>query len=164
MAIRQNYITHDILKCVHALVNKLCSTTSPWTSWTALKGFPESDVFTDFSKPLIYLEDPVLAGDRVLQQGASKRTKEYSMIVGVWDDRKTGGQEEIQMMTSYLMDYFNDPYSCMNATFDVTLAATNSDTTLYAQGVVIEGINGPRIVSTEDTKEFRREFDLRIIA
>ena len=164
MTVRQNTIVTDIWKCVYALLNKLCSTTAPWSSWDCIKGYPEADRFADFTKPFVYIEDPMPLSDVYFQQGASKAKRQYSIMVGAWDDRKTGGIEEITIMTSRISDLFSDPYTVHTATFDVTLATAYSDTTLKAQGISVDGIGGPRKIETENQKEFRREFELRVTA
>jgi len=164
MSVRQNTIVTDIWKCVHALLKKYCDNTAPWSSWDCIKGYPEEERFADFTKPFIYTEDPFPVGDVYMQQGASKGKRLYSIIIGAWDDRKTGGIEEITIMTSRISDLFSDPYTVHTATFDVTLATAISDTTLKAQGIRVDAIGGPRKIEIENQKEFRREFELRVTA
>ena len=89
------------------------------------------------------------------------------MIIGVWDDRKTGGPEEINLMSSRILELCNDPKAVnYTNTFTVTLGSdTYADTNLSSQNLYIEGISGPREINTTvDLMEFRREFSLVISA
>ena len=153
----------DIWKCVHAFLNKKRA-SAPWSSWKIIKGWPESDVFTDLGSPFIFTESPIQIGYNTPQQGARRSEEFFEMKIGLWDDRKTGGIEEISILSGRVLDTFGDMYGVHTATFDVTLASAHTDTTLLEQGITIEDIRGPRNIATENPKEFRREFTLRIRA
>ena len=158
MSVRSTYIIEDVQQCIYGLLSKLTSTTAPWTSWSVVLGWPETDVFKKLEKPFIYVLDP-LKIDAAWQQGGLSLGS-YQILLGLWDDRKTGGTEEINIMSSRLLDLFGNPSSAHTTKFDVITDATYTNTTLKAQGVCIDEIRGPRNIATEDLKEFRREFTL----
>jgi len=153
MAIRANYIIDDIQRCVFELFEKLCANTSPWTDWQVCYGYPETSIFEQFTKPFFYVMPPSQMATLPMQGGKSIRQWQ-------WDDRKTGGTEEINLMGSRLMELFDDAKAVnYTNTLDVTLGTTTyTGTNLGTQGIFITGIEGPRLIQTEDIKEFRREF------
>jgi len=151
----------DIQSCFLALFKKLTANVSPWTSWEVVRGWPERDILKHFSKPIIYLEPPFRTG--VWRQQAGKSGNIWEMIVGAWDDRKTGGIEEIQIISAHIIDLFNDPQTLFGTTFDVTLGGTTyTDTTLTKQKIRAGEAIGPRTIQTEDLKEFRVEFTVTL--
>ena len=163
MSIREKYKIDDIQKCIYALILKLTTATSPFTDWAVVYGFPEAEIFDSFTKPFIYVEMPV-ATFRFDMQAGGKPNYAWEMIIGIWDDRKTGGSEEISIMASQLLALFNDPQTCMRTQFNVTLGTTTyTNTTLLAQGIGIVNISGPReILDNVAMKEFRQEFNLTL--
>jgi len=158
MSVRTDYIIEDCQKCFHTLISTLTGSTSPWTRWTAVLGYPETDMFTDFKKPLIYTMSPMQVDKQWQQGGLCIGFYEY--IQGLWDDRKTGGVEEINIMSSNVLSLFQNPQSVGTTTFDITLDEAYEDTTLMAQGISVMNIIGPREIATENPKEFRREFSV----
>jgi hypothetical protein len=163
MSLRAARKSTDIQQCFYQLLAAKSAATSPWTSWTVTLGWPEDDVYKRFSKPMIWVECPVSSGT-IESQGAPP-VERYSMIIGGWCDRKTGGEEEMNMITDTILNLFRDPKTLMStSTFNVTTSASYTGTTLTAQGVAVLGINGPRVISVEDPKEFRREFEVIILA
>ena len=151
----------DTWKCIHALIDKKTAST-PWSSWKVIKGYPESNVFTDLGTPIIFTEPPHKINDSTPQQGGQKTQEYLDMRIGIWDDRKTGGIEEISIISGRMLDLFGNLNTVHTATFDVTLATAFTDTTLLAQGARVEGIVGPRSIATVNQKEFRNEFTLRL--
>lgn len=164
MAIRANYIIDDIQRCIFELFEYLCDNTSPWTDWQVCYGYPETDVFEQFTKPFIYVEAPAQVFTRSMQAG--KPIRQWEMLIGVWDDRKTGGTEEINLMCSRILELFSDPKAVnYTNTFNVTIGTTSfTGTNLTTQNIYVIGIDGPRNLFTEDIKEFRREFTVTIKA
>lgn len=160
MSVRATHIIEDIEKCVFALISKLCTTTSPWTSWTPYMGWPEVDIDNEFTEPIIYILNPFLTSSDYIQGGLS--TKSWEMIIGAWDHRKVGGTEEINIIGSRLLNLFGDPQTVNTTQFNVTLSEAFTNTTLKAQGCYVLGIIGPRDIATEDLKEFRREFTISL--
>ena len=155
--------TVDIWKCIDAVMVKQKS-AAPWLSWKIIKGWPESNVFTDLGSPFIFLESPIQIGYNTPQQGCNKTQEFFEMKIGLWDDRKTGGVEEISIMSGRILDFFGDMRKCHTATFNVAMGTAYTNTTLISQGVVIETVSGPRMIQTENPKEFRREFTLQLRA
>ena len=160
--IRTNNKIVDSWKCIDALLNKYQSTSAPWTSWKVIKGYPESNVFTDLGTPIIFTEPPVKTLEGPSQHGGEKSQEYLDMRIGIWDDRKTGGIEEISIISGRILDLFGNFSTVHTATFDVTLGSAFSNTTLLNQGMRVEGITGPRSIETVNQKEFRNEFVLRL--
>lgn len=163
MTIREASKIEDIQRCVHGLIKKLETATAPWSSWDLVFGYPETSVFEDLAKPFIYVEAPVLV-DGVFQHGGGKSCGIYTMILGAWDDNKTGRDEEINIISSKILSLFRDPSTCHTTQFDVTLGSAFTNTTLIGQGIRITGCLGPSIIDGQDLKEFRREFQITIRA
>ena len=151
----------DSWKCIDALLNKKTATV-PWSSWKVVKGWPESNVFTDLGTPIIFIEAPQKVSNNIAQQGGKKQEEILEFRIGLWDDRKTGGVEEITILSGSMLDFFGNMNTVHTATFAVTLGSAFTDTTLLAQGLRIEEFTGPRNISTPNPKEFRREFILRV--
>ena len=162
MTVQANNIIEDLQQCIFSLVKDFTDGTAPWTSWTPVLGYPETETFEQFTKPLIYIMAPVLT-DTQWQQGGLY-IGAYEGVIGAWDDRKTGGTEEINIISSRILWLFGNPNTAHATTFDVVTDATYTNTTLIAQGLRVEGIAGPREIATEEIKELRVEFTLSIIA
>ncbi len=159
MSIRRTYLIDDVQKCVFRLLRQLTGAESPWTSWNVIEGYPEDRVFEEFDKPFIYVLKPVVTGAYRQQGGLPNYLME--MVIGMWDDRKTGGPEEINIIGSHLLELFMNPQSLYSKKFNVTLGTTSfTDTTLAAQGLRIKNIKGPKELKVKAVKEFRREFTL----
>lgn len=163
---RATAVIEDVQRCVHACLAAI--TGAPWSRWDVILGWPEADATTGkFVKPPIYVMPPIVTDWRWIQGG--KPGSRLRMILGAWDDRGTGGTEEINLIASRLLDFFTDP-KVMNAqTFTITIGTTTyTGTTLIAQGIRVDtgagpGITGPRQIQSDDLKEFRYEFDLNLL-
>lgn len=162
MAIRENYEVDDIQTLVYSLLLHLAGDTSPWTSWEVIRGFPDVDVFDQFSKPFLYVLMPT-TNYAYRHQGGKVGNKMWSLLIGAWDDRKTGGPEEIAIISSRMLGLFGDPQTAHTTTFNCTLGTTTyTNTTLIAQGLRITAVRGPRELFAENIKEFRAEFELEL--
>jgi len=162
MAVRATEIIEDCQRCIEALIAKLCSTTVPWTSWTSTLGRPETDRW-ELASSFIYTMEPYFVEITGQQQGGSSLAI-YEVIIGTWNNRKSGGAEEINIMTSRIQNLFQVPATWSTA-FTITInSVVFTDTTLRAQGIGILGITGARQIETEEKKEFRNEQTLRFIA
>ncbi len=161
--LRTGYEIEDIQNCINAIINAKITAGAPWSSWECIREFPEEAVFK-LAKPIIYVESPVKIQTGTEQQGGGKNGAIWEMIIGAWDDRKTGGTEEINIIGSALIDFFSDVKACMNdATFTTSIAGTSySSKTLIFHGIIIDSINGPRKIFTQDDKEFRIETTLTL--
>jgi len=163
MSVRETHIFDDIQACFYELINKMVTNTAPWTSWSVYKGYPMIKVLTQFIKPIIYILPPQWAGD-IPQQGG-KPSAYYEMIIGMWDDRKTGGTEEINIISSRIYSFFRDPAASHAQIFTVVHGATTyTDTTLIAQRVSVVETRGTRDLDTTDEEEFRKEMILKLRA
>jgi|GEM_PF-1143289 len=164
--LRSTHIVDDVQQCIYALLNTLSGSTSPWTSWTVTLGFPEEEMLHQFAEPIIYVMSPVQLS-RVTQQGASAITRYWRVILGAWLERKHGGIEELNIIASRIMSLFEDrKVACVDTTFNVTLGSTTyTDTNLTTMGIFVDGIQGERDrFEFIDEKEFRREWDLILVA
>jgi hypothetical protein len=159
MTIRAAYATEDIQKCIFKCINAMSGFSS---RWTVILGWPNTDAFKKLAKPFIYVLDPVPVNKIFHQGGIPFRF--YEMIIGIWDDRKTGGSEEINLMTSNILNNFEDSKTLHSTKFTVTLDSTYTDTTLHLRAISVLGITGPRDIATEDLKEFRKEFTILLKA
>jgi len=158
---RSGYEIDDIQTCIYQLLK--AKATSPWTAWDYIRGWPEGLVFETFTKPFIYVMAPTLVGSWPQQGGLPGSI--WNMIIGAWDDRKTGGPEEIQIITSQLLNLFRDRQaSHYTATFTCALGSTTytSKNLIYHEIAIIRAV-GPREIVTEDEKEFRNEITLEIV-
>lgn len=163
MSVRQNMIEEDIEMCIYELLDEMTEGSAPWTRWTAKLGYPEEDVLKNLSTPVIYTETPRFI-DEVKQQGGLGIGK-YQMYMGAWDDRKTGGKKEINIISSRILNLFRNPQTVHTTTFTVILGATTyTDTDLMTMKIRIEGIQDLGEKATVDTKEFRQEYRLFIRA
>lgn len=163
MSVRTTHIMIDIQDCFYALYSALISATSPWTDWQIVRGWPDSSVFENLTKPFIYLLEPFKTGSTGQQGGREKFL--WEAIHGLWVDRDVGGHEEIQIMESRLLDFFGYQYNCHRQTLTVTLGATTyTSKTLLEMGIRVTGVSGPRDVGEDDLKEFRREMTIEFIA
>jgi len=163
--IRETHILDDIQQSIYGMLNKLTTTTSPWTSWKVIIGFPEEEIFDQFDKPIIYVMSPIQVS-KIQQQGQSGVNRRWRVKIGTWLDRKHGGTEELNIIGSKLMSLFEDPRTaCVTTTFNITLGATTYTNTYLTQlGIGVDGIDGPNQVFVYDEKEFRYEFELFITA
>ena len=161
MAVRSGYILTDVQECLYQFITKLIAGSAPWTSWAVYKGWPETDVLKHFSKPTIYIDAPLITDTKYYQQGGLFNYQ-VSVILGCYDDRTTGGPEELEIMASQLVATLLNPSSVLAVTFNVTLGATAyTSTTLIAQGIRIQTMYGPRSgMTSNDLKEFRKEMEL----
>jgi hypothetical protein len=148
---------------VYQFIAKLITGSAPWTSWTVQKGWPESDVLKHFAKPIIYLDDPLLTETKYWQMGGLF-AYQVSVIVGCYNDRTTGGLEELGIICGHLVEKFLNPSGVRAVTFNVTLGATTfTATTLKGQEIRVQNISGPRGgITTDDLKEFRKELELTL--
>lgn len=162
MSVRAAYIILDIHKCIYELIDKLTTATSPWTRWKAVPEYPMEDILKQFAKPVIYIEKPVKIG--LIQHQGGLPCGRYKMKLGAWDDRKTGGPEEIDIIDSAIQNLFDNHQTVHTTQFTVTLDQTYTNTTLITQGIRIEEIDGGREIATVDIKEFRIEHNLYLRA
>jgi len=164
MTVRAGYIINDIQVVLFRLLSQYVSDTAPWTSWSCIMGWPESETFEVATKPFIYVMEPKLADTR--EQFGSGLTSQnlWEVIIGVWDHRQHGGPEEINIMCSQLRNLFTTS-GVYTKTFNVTLGSTVATaTTIKAQGLRIKYIAGPRDLSeSSDVKDFRAEMNLGIL-
>jgi len=161
---RDNYKVEDIQRVIWALFKSGLDSTSPWSSWDYILNYPDQTVFEEFTKPFIYFESPVIIS-HIHQQGG-KLIHDWEMIIGIWDDRKTGGPGEINIITGYMLGLLSDPKTMNTKTFSVILGGTTyNNQTLVLQNIKITGFTGPReILKNTDEKEFRNEIVIQLRA
>jgi len=163
VSVRQTHIIEDCERCFEALFNAKISGGVPWSRWETYLGFPEEDVLSQLEKPVIYTESPKYI-EEIKQQGGLGLGL-YQMYFGAWDDRKTGGPEEINIISSYILQLFRNTKTLHTTTFSVTLGGTSySGKTLTDMGIVVQGIRDTGEKATEDIKEFRHEYEIMFMA
>jgi len=159
---RDAYKIEDMLWVLRALIASKQS-AAPWSRWEIILGWPETNVFEELTKPFIYLLEPQKIRD-IKQIGGGKSLAVWEMILGAWDDRKTGGTGEINIIASHLLDLFGDD-STHALTFTVSIGGTAyTSKTLTDHGIQIVSITGPFPRAVTDLKEFRYEFNLTLRA
>ena len=161
MTVAAAYRTNDIQLCIYELIDYLTENTAPWTSWTAVLGWPETEVFKD-KDAFIYVLEPIKGGE-IRQQGGLLLHR-FELLFGGWVTKKDGGPEEINIMASAILNFFENPQTVHQQTFTVTLTdgTTQTDTTLVDEGIRVEDITGGRWIDTEDVKEYRKEYTLTL--
>lgn len=160
-AVRTNYEIEDCQQCFYNLIKRLTDTTAPWTSWEPQLSYLEQRQDRKTAKPIIYIMTPSLGSQQWQQGGLSLGF--YDIMIGVWDDRGKGGEEEINIICSHILGFFSNPQSCHTQQFTVTTDVANTNTNLVSMGIRVEEIVGPRSIATKDLKEFRREFIIRFL-
>ena len=161
-AVRSAYVYEDSQQCFYKLLVAKCSGVAPWTSWEVQLSNLEEEQQRQTDKPIIYVLTPKLILPLNRQQGG-RSLGGYEIIIGAHDDRGVGGEEEINIITSHLEDFFTDPQTCHTQQFTVDTDTTNTNTTLIAMGIRVEEIVGFREIAVEDLKEFRKESIVRFI-
>ena len=158
--LRAGYEIDDIQAAIIGLLAS--KTSSPWSGWTLIRGWPEIAVFENLSKPFIWVEHPQLSGSASMMQGGGKILYQWSMIIGAWDDRKTGGPEEIAIITSQLINLFADS-AVHTAAFTASVGGTTyTSKTLLEWGIAISQNVFSREIATQAEKEFRNEITLQL--
>lgn len=160
MSIRNARKAYDSQKCIYQAIKKKCDNNAPFTSWTPILSYPQTDIWNDHES-IIYLEDPVNT-DVKWHQGGRNMTG-FNMMIGAWTVRKTGGEEEVIIMADELVNLFTDHKALHQVTFDVTTDNSYSDTTLNAQGVQIQNISVASGIETEGLDGFRKRLTLSYI-
>jgi len=163
MTVAAAYRTNDIQLCIYELIDYLTENTSPWTSWEAVLGWPETEVFKD-KDAIIYVLEPIpVKAEEIRQQGGLPLHR-FELLFGGWVTMKQGGAEEINIMDSTILNFFENPQTVHQQTFTVTLTdgTEQADTTLVNEGIRVEDITGGRWIDTEDVKEYRKEFTLTL--
>ena len=153
--IRRDHIVDDIQTVLMALLAAKQS-DAPWSSWAVVRGFPNIEILETYSRPVVYVCAPEWMGQ--LLHAGGQPSWLWRVTVGAWDDRKTGGPRELNMIMSAMLDFFSDPQTCHTQRFDVRIGgAVYGGTTLPEVGVRVEAVEGPREMMTVDDGEFRAE-------
>ena len=158
--IRSNRKSIDSQKCLYEVIKKKCDNDAPWTSWSPLLGYPESEIWDDHDA-IIYVLIPVKTDEKWVQGGL--HFSSFNIKIGVWTTRRTGGEEEIQIISDELENLFTNPATLNAVTFNIVTDATYTGTTLSTQGLQIVGVVGTNPIATVDVKEFRRELTVMYI-
>jgi hypothetical protein len=159
---RTGYEILDIQKILVALLK--ANTSAPWSRWEVIHAWPADDVFDQITKPVIYIDLPDYAGD--IKASGSLPGTQWECIVGLWDDNRTGGDEEIAVMKSQLLYFFRQKKDLHNKTFTVIIGGTTyTATDLLAQGLAIQAISPARTIDNDAVNNsFRVEYNLTIIS
>ena len=158
--IRQARCAEDIRNLIYTFLTSLQS-SDPWSRWTVVRGYPTTEIFELNSLIVFVMVPKYLPLESRRQQGAKSDLGAWIMRLGVWDSRLAGGTEEIGIASSQILYTFRDSTVWSDATFNITFASLQSNTTIINQGVLVTGIDGPyEMIKNTDTNEFRYEFDL----
>ena len=158
--IRQARCAEDIRNLIYTFLVSLQS-SAPWSRWTIVRGYPTTEKY-ELDTLLVFVMIPKYLPDiSKRQQGGKSDLGSWIMRLGVWDSRLAGGTEEIGIASSQILYTFRDSTVWSDATFNITFASLQSNTTIINQGVLVTGIDGPyEMIKNTDTNEFRYEFDL----
>ena len=164
MTVRQQYITRDIQDCIYALISGFSG--APWSAWSYTLGWPDFEtpgsktgIEGDFD-PTVYILEPVKTNEYE-QQGGGNIVCEWSLIIGFWLNRDSGGPDEMQVWVSNMAYKFQARQAIHTATFTVKLGTTTyTNTTLTAQGIYVNGITGQSYEMSENKDAFRREMTI----
>lgn len=153
----------DLIEIVKALLDAFAGSGPLAACDSIVRGWPTTLVRENRTKGLVYIEDP-LRSPYMTQQGASKSLDHFSMIIGVFTDRESGGEQTAGLVTSYLLGILNDSATIEAKKFTVVLDTTYTNTNLEAQGVEIFEAIGPTPAYVEQPDHWRKEIELHIIA
>jgi len=159
--IRAGYEIDDIQTVLVALLK--ANTSAPWSSWEVIRAWPDNEQFTKITKPIIYVDRPQFT-ESIIQQGGTPGTM-WECDIGLWDDNRTGGSEEIGIMQSQLLAFFRARHTLHQKTFTVTLGTTTyTATTAWKQGLNIKSILPARTLDNDaENNNFRVEHGITII-
>lgn len=166
---RDQYKEYDIQTTIYSLLNSF--TASPWDRWDIVVGWPDlttpgdstSKVSASFD-PTCYVMEAIKLNE-INQVGGGVPTNLYSMIIGFWLQRRSGGSKEMSQWISEMLYLFQRPATIHAVQFDLTLGTTDYvNTTLTAQKLYVQRIDADSRDMSDDRNEFRREITLTLKA
>jgi len=158
---RADHILNDILNCFVTLFEQLQSDTPPFTDWQIVREYPAATVLDNMTALIIYIKAPVLAGRRRHQGG--KCGLDFEIVIGIRNDKTTGGAEEHAVAASAMLNLINDSKAVHTKTFNVQFGNTvYPGQTLSLQGIRVLDITGPFRNVNVNEDEFNSEFRIRL--
>ncbi len=158
---RTSHKVDDIQQVVYSLFNYLSETVSPFTDWDVILNYPDTKIFENFEKPIIYIESPKPVATFGFQGG--ENINNWSLIIGLWVGREHGGPGELNIMESQMLSYFNNLKKFYEITFPVELGGdTFTDQTLFTQGILFNSYDYRPI--DIDNNDFRCLFTINLTA
>jgi len=158
---RPDHIINDIQTCFVALFEQLQSDTVPFTNWQIVREYPETTVLDNMTDLFIYIKAPTLTSRRYHQGG--KSGLDFEIIIGIHNDKITGGAEEHVIAESVILNLLNDSKAVHTKVFDVQLGNTvYQNQTLTLQGIRVMDISGPFRIVEKKEDEFKSEFRVRV--
>jgi len=158
--IRESQLYNDIQKVIVGLVQAKIDATAPWSYWQINENWPTGDVFENFTTPFIYILPP--EATKLNYRYGGGNYKYFTLTFGIWNNVKTGGPKENNIMASAILAFFGCGRTTHTQQFDVTLASAFTNTTLIAQGLRVTHIHDRGDMYTEDDDQFRKEFVLTL--
>jgi hypothetical protein len=156
-SMRFDNLKDDIQLLIYKLISSI--TLTPISACEIRYGWPDIQVNTKFEKPIIYVLSPIVTSKDSHFAGLEKQNLE--LIIGCWNDRNTGGSARCDQVVSYLLNFFGNPQTCHNKTFDVTLGLTSyTNTTISAQDLYINETQDMGDIPTEEMQENRKELKI----
>jgi len=158
---RADHILYDMTSCFVALFEQLQTDTTPFTDWQIVREYPAVTVLDNMTALIIFIKTPVLAGRRQFQGG--KCGLDFEMVIGIHNDKTSGGVEEHSIAEGAVLNFLNDSKAVHTKTFNLQLGNTNySEQTLTLQGIRIMNITGPFRNVDEKEDEFNSEFRIKL--
>lgn len=152
----------DLIEIVVALLGAFAG-SGPLSACDIVRGWPTTLVRENKTKGLVYIGDP-LRTPYMGCQGASKTLDNFSMTVGIFEDRESGGEQAATLVASWILGTMNDPATIEAKKFTVTLDKAYANTNLEAMGVEIFEAIGPTPAYVDQPDHWRKEIELHIIA
>ena len=150
--------TQDVFKSLLA-----SKTAAPWNRWTVIAGYPNETVFKVFTKPFIFVSEPIVV-EKTFQQGGSVKNYKLNLRIGSWVSLQNGGAEELAIMVSELLNLFDDPYTCNSLTFDTEIGSTTyTNTTLKAMHLSVLDITIGGLIEYKEDSQLRQDVNLTLI-
>jgi len=160
--IRDNNIG-DIQTILYELFASL-TTTLPWSNWSVVYGFPNTEIIEAQNKVFMYIEEPILSGESV-EQMAGQKLNSWIVQVGFWVNLDMGDRGEAQEWLSELINLVQNKYNLYKKEFNVEIGGVEySDTTLKAQGIMLKSISSVRTIPTDENDDYRLEVQLHLTA
>jgi hypothetical protein len=161
MSIRRTRLFKDVQDVLVSMLDS--KTAAPWDRWKVIAGYPNETVFAVFAQPFIFVADPSIE-TKLYQQGASVKNYKLNVRIGSWVSLQNGGAEELAIMVSELLNFFDDPYTCNNLTFDTQIGNTTyTSKTIKQLGFSVIDVRLDRLVSYHEDSQLRQDVNITVI-
>ena len=158
--IREYEFEDDVIKTIKASMDT--QTAFPWNEFQIHTRYPDIEKLESLENGYIWIATPILEED-IEVSGSSTPLGNYTMEIGFWNDLNTGGMEMHRRMIAATKNYFKDSAKWGVQTFDITLDQLYEDTTLLAQGIGVDAVDGPFVEAPTNKEQFRSNIVLTLI-